>query len=60
MAPNVMAVTSDELERRRAAILEDLKVTRDDLRARAESYTLTGEEWSAVTELEEIEFLLGE
>jgi hypothetical protein len=56
-----IATRSDaELRERRDAILRGLGVSLDDLRERAESYALVGEEHDAWEQLESIAFLLGE
>lgn len=56
-----IATRSDaELRERREAILHRLGVSLDDLRRRAESYALVGEEHEAWEQLESIAFLLGE
>jgi hypothetical protein len=60
MAPNVLPVSREFLEARRSEILAALGVTRDELANRALNFSLSGEEWEALTELEEIEYLLGE
>lgn len=58
MSVRVTSVDRADLEERRKAVLEHLGLTREELRVRAETYSLTGEEWEALTEVEEIEFLL--
>lgn len=58
MAPNVIPASRDDLEARRRVVLDRVGTTLDDLRSRRDAYSLTGEE-EALTELEEIEFLLG-
>jgi hypothetical protein len=56
-----IATPSDtELRERREAILRKLDVSLDDMRARASSYALVGEEHEAWEQLESIAFLLGE
>lgn len=56
-----IATPSDaELRERRTEILRRLGVTLDELRARAESYALVGDEHDAWEQLESIAFLLGE
>jgi hypothetical protein len=60
MPPNVIPASRDELEARRDQVLASVHASSvDDLRARSDSRGLIGDEWEALTELEEIEFLLG-
>jgi hypothetical protein len=59
MAPNVLTVTRDELLARREELLAQAGLTLEELRSRAETYSLSGEEWELVTELDHIDFLLG-
>lgn len=58
MAPATIRVTRDELLARRSSILSRLGLSIDELRNRSKYKTLSGEEWEAVSELEEIGFLL--
>jgi hypothetical protein len=58
MAPATIRVTRDELLERRRRILLRLGLSIDELRGRSKYGTLSGEEWEAVSELEEIGFLL--
>jgi hypothetical protein len=60
MAPNVMPVTREELLVRREALLSRVGLTREALAERADTYSLSGDEFETLTEIEEIEFLLGE
>jgi hypothetical protein len=60
MAPNVMPVTREELLARRDALLSRVGLTREALAERANTYSLSGDEFETLTEIEEIEFLLGE
>jgi hypothetical protein len=53
-------LSDDELHERRRMILGKLGVSIDDLRARAKSYALVGEEHEAWEQLQSIAFLLGE
>lgn len=56
-----IGILSDaELRDRREAILRKLDVSLEDLRDRARSYALVGEEHEAWEQLESIAFLLGE
>ena len=59
MAP-VVTETRAALLARREAILSALGMTLEDFRTLDETRTLTGEEWEAREELDEIAFLLGE
>lgn len=60
MPPRTIEVTMDELLARRERVLDTLGTTLDRLRERARSGALSGEEWDAVAELEEISFLLND
>lgn len=60
MAPLVVTETRESLVARRAAILESLGMTLDEFRRLEGTRTLTGEEWEAREELDEIAFLLGD
>lgn len=60
MPPKVISASREQLERRRDAILAHLGTTLDDLRRRAEAFSLVGEEWAALEELEDIDYLLRE
>jgi len=59
MAPNVLTVTRDELLAKREQLLARTGLTREQLQERADSYSLTPDEWDLLTELEHIDFLLG-
>ncbi|MDQ2836444.1 MAG: hypothetical protein M3Y42_00590 [Actinomycetota bacterium] len=59
MAP-VITESREGLRARREAIYADLKRTPEEFRHHVETATLTGNEWDARDELEEISFLLGE
>ena len=59
MSP-LVTETRDALIERRNAILAALGMTAEELTHLAETRTLTGEEWEAREELDEIAFLLGE
>jgi hypothetical protein len=56
----IVTPSDAELRERREAILHRLDVSLDDLRERAKSYALVGEEHEAWEQLESIAFLLGE
>lgn len=58
MAPATIRVTRDELHERRRLVLLRLGLSIGELRDRSKYGTLSGEEWEAVSELEEIGFLL--
>ena len=60
MPPRTIEVSRDDLFARRAKILAELGITSDELFARARSATLSVGEWEAVTELNDIAFLLGD
>ena len=60
MAHIVVTETREALESRRAEILASLALTLEEFRALSETRTLTGDEWEAREELDEISFLLGE
>lgn len=56
----IATLSDDELRDRRKAILAKLGVSFEDLRDRARSYALVGEEHEAWEQIESIAFLLGE
>lgn len=56
--PHVQDMSLDELEARRAEILDELGMTYEDLAAKAENRSLIGNEWTAWEEIREIDFLL--
>ena len=58
MPPPVKDMTLEELEGRRAEILASLGMSYEELAARAESWSLIGDEWTAWEEIREIDFLL--
>ncbi|MGH3800680.1 MAG: hypothetical protein ACRDTD_11190 [Pseudonocardiaceae bacterium] len=60
MAAELHEVTREQLEGRRRAALARLDISERDLRQRAVEHVLTPEERDVLTELEEIDFLLGE
>lgn len=59
MAPTI-ALTREDLEAQRARILARLGVTMEEFAVTVRSNTLSGEEWDARDQLEEISFLLDE
>ncbi len=59
MAPTI-AMTKEALERRRATILARLGLTIEEFADVVQTNTLSGEEWEARDQLEEISFLLDE
>jgi len=60
VSPLVVTETRSALEARRDEILSSLGLTLDEFRSLGETRTLTGEEWEAREELDEIAFLLDE
>ncbi len=56
----IATLSDDELRARRTQLLDRLGTSLEDLRARAKSYALVGEEHDAWEQLESIAFLLGE
>lgn len=58
MSTKVRSVTEEELVARRAAILRELGLTSDELDAKVKSGGLVGHEWSAWSEIEDIDYLL--
>lgn len=59
MAPTIM-MTRAGLETRRSEILNRLGVSLEDFAETVQTNTLSGEEWEARDQLEEISFLLNE
>ena len=59
MATRVREVTEEELVARRTIILDELGLTSEELDAKVESGGLVGREWSAWSEIEDIDYLLG-
>ena len=55
--PHVQDMTLEQLEERRAEILDSLGMTYEDLAAKAGQRSLTGDEWTAWEEIREIDFL---
>ncbi len=60
MTAELYEVTRPQLEERRRAVLTRLDISERELRQRAVEHVLTPEERDALTELEEIDFLLGD
>jgi hypothetical protein len=60
VSPLVISETRDSLQERRRQILASLGMTAEEFEQLAASRTLTGEEYDAREELDEIAFLLGE
>jgi hypothetical protein len=58
MATRVRRVTERDLLARRAEILAHLGLTNEELRAKVKSGGLVGREWSAWSEIEDIDYLL--
>lgn len=60
MTPRTIERTRDELVARRARVLRDLGMSREQFRDRVREGSLSPAEWEARSELEEIAFLLGD
>lgn len=60
MTAELYEVTRAQLEERRRAALTRLDISERELRQRAVEHVLTPEERDALSELEEIDFLLGD
>jgi hypothetical protein len=60
MSPRVLTLSRASLDERRSAILRALGTTADQLRRARELRGLTSEEWDALEELDEIDFLFGD
>ncbi|HLS14705.1 MAG TPA: hypothetical protein VK095_09355 [Beutenbergiaceae bacterium] len=60
MSTPVITVRREELSRRREEILTQLGLTLDQFEDLMRTSTLSGVEWEAREELEDISFLLGE
>lgn len=58
MVTKIHRVTEEDLVARRAAILRELGLTSDELAAKVASGGLVGREWSAWSEIEDIDYLL--
>ena len=56
--PHVQDMSLEELEARRAEILDELGMTYEELAAKAKKRSLIGDEWTAWEEIREIDFLL--
>jgi hypothetical protein len=56
----VVAVTRAQLAKRRAEVLANLNLGVDELRRARDTRGLTSEEWDALEEIDEIDFLLGD
>jgi hypothetical protein len=52
--------TPEQLRARKAAILARLGMTQRELRARVNAGGLVGDEWSAWSEIQDIDYLLGD
>lgn len=59
MTTKIRRVTEDDLIARRAEILQEVGITSEELEAKVEHGGLTGREWSAWSEIEDIDYLLG-
>lgn len=60
MSTVVVTESRESLIKRRQRILDSLGMSLEEFESLADSRTLTGEEWEAREELDEIAFLLGE
>lgn len=60
MAPAVVTVRREDLVARRQRILERLGMSLDEFKNVAATSVLTGDQWDALEDLENIAFLLGE
>lgn len=58
MTTRVRRVTEEDLVSRRAEILGELGLTSEELEAKVEHGGLVGREWSAWSEIEDIDYLL--
>lgn len=58
MTTRVRRVTEEDLVARRAAILAELGLSAEELQAKVEAGGLVGREWSAWSEIEDIDYLL--
>ena len=56
----VVAVSREELERRRAEILDGIGISLTEIRTKAKSGSLVGDEWEAWQDLQDVGFLLGD
>lgn len=54
---HVQNVTRGDLDRRRKEILDGLRMSYDELAAKAAARSLVGDEWAAWEEIREIDFL---
>lgn len=59
MTTKIRRVTEDDLLARRAEILQEIGITSEELEAKVEQGGLAGREWSAWSEIEDIDYLLG-
>tara|TARA_R100000365_G_C2731878_1_gene61989 strand:+ start:623 stop:808 length:186 start_codon:yes stop_codon:yes gene_type:complete len=58
MTTLIRRVTPDELVARRRAILAELGLTEEEFAAKVKAGGLVGREWSAWSEIEDIDYLL--
>ena len=54
----VHEASRSDLEKRRARVLDRVGLSYEELAAKAKSYSLVADEWSAWEEVREIDFLL--
>jgi hypothetical protein len=59
VSPRVMEPSREQLEERRARMLERVRMSRDELQAAADAGTLSGDEYWVWQDIRSIEFLLG-
>jgi hypothetical protein len=58
MSTKIRRVTESDLVARRAEILDELGLTDDELQSKVRAGGLAGREWSAWSEIEDIDYLL--
>lgn len=58
MTTRVRRVTEEDLIARRAEILDELRLTSEELESKVRLGGLVGREWSAWSEIEDIDYLL--
>lgn len=54
----VELLTRDQIAERRGELLQQVRMTEEELRRRAEEYSLTPEEDAVLSEIESLDFLL--
>jgi uncharacterized small protein (DUF1192 family) len=58
--PTIEILSAEELEERRTALLAEVDMTEDELRNRGRTYSLSVHEAGILTEIDGLDFLLGE